>query len=1221
MGTVRKLATAAAVSLALASTSSLALTLGDIEMRSALNQPMNAEIRLTPSSPNEIDGMIVKLASQENFLRAGIERTAALNDLSFVVDQNAAGSPVIRISSSRPILEPFLNFLLEVDWPQGRMVREYTVLLDPPVFMSPDNSQRSTLSDNTLTRANESSVVPAPIQRSGDSGTFDIGSVEVLGSGEEVADSLVVDQGDFSGGTVVELGGDEIISADSSIVSLEGESVDLGGGEIIGGGEIVDLGSADISGGSFSADASGGEIVQLGGESVALFEGGESVNLDAGELVVLDGGLEAGTDLGGEIVTLTDSDAAVDLDFSAVDFSTETIGEFDVQVVGDTNEVGNDVGVLVSNSGIVSEGETVDLTGDGSSSTRIASGGEVAVTKNDTLWEIAEANRVGGLTTQQMMLALLDANQQAFINGNINLVKEGAILRIPDASEAAGVSQSQAVAEVAQQEQLWREYRDGARGVVGTRNAASQQPSQSQDSDADSDAGSDAVTRQEILDQARERLQESRNELKLVGENESTDLATSTSADETDQPETQNRGELNRKLQLAREELASTRLQSEELSSRDEELQGTAENMDALVTLRQDEVAKLEQQLADARRASSESVDAAIDTDAGGDAVDALDEVELFDEQENDAAATGAGADAENQAADTEATTDAARVVQPVQNTEQAEAGGAWYENLLGDKNKLLIGGVGLLALLGLLFTMFRRRGKKEDPYDAFDEDDVEFLDETGAQAAYSGEADEIDVDGGADHGAVGGAAIAAGGTAAAAAAGVAASNFSGEDETRENADIDTSVQQDASEIAANDGGDLDESVSADDTVSEADVYLAYGLHGQAEDLLNKAIEQSPDKAEYHYKLMQTYHAQGNAEGFDTAAQRYHGQFGGESAPSWEGVAQMGKEISPANVLYGETSVESVGRGDINAPKLDDDDFNLDGTGSVESSGRDFSDGSDETALMDQSIDPGAAFAESDLEATGDFTQIANEIKGGSTDTLEFPDSLSDSKLGDAGDMLGDAGTNLGEAGGNLTDGLTDGLDGLGDKAGSALDGAKSSLGGAAAGVAGLAGAGAAAVGLSGGAKADSAGSDDILEFDTDLTSDLGGDIGGDLGADLTDSTSSAAADLTSSADDLTMDLDQLSGDLEMDSNDLLNGDSDLTSDLEIPDLTSNSDLTSDASAAFGNADEMDTMMDLAKAYIDMGDKDSASSALGEIVKSGNAEQKNEAETLLRKIS
>ena len=123
-----------------------------------------------------------------------------------------------------------------------------------------------------------------------------------------------------------------------------------------------------------------------------------------------------------------------------------------------------------------------------------------------------------------------------------------------------------------------------------------------------------------------------------------------------------------------------------------------------------------------------------------------------------------------------------------------------------------------------------------------------------------------------------------------------------------------------------------------------------------------------------------------------------------------------------------------------------------------------------------------------------------------------------------------------------------------------------------------------------------------------------------DIESSLDDDLSLAEVnDLSESVDDLTLDLDQLSGDLDLDSADLLNPD---ISDLEIPDLTADNDLLHDPDATvIDDADEIGTMMDLAKAYIDIGDKDSASNALDEIVKSGSPEQVTEAETLLRKIS
>jgi len=162
---VRKLATALAVSIALSSGSVQALSLGEIEMRSALNQPMSAEIRLSSVQSNDLNGMIVKLASPEAFARAGIDRTDVLSDLEFTVSE---ATQSIIITSRRPVVEPFLNFLLEVDWASGRMVREYTVLLDPPVFLSPNTSSRSdTAADSPafVQRDDTSLVTPTPIQR------------------------------------------------------------------------------------------------------------------------------------------------------------------------------------------------------------------------------------------------------------------------------------------------------------------------------------------------------------------------------------------------------------------------------------------------------------------------------------------------------------------------------------------------------------------------------------------------------------------------------------------------------------------------------------------------------------------------------------------------------------------------------------------------------------------------------------------------------------------------------------------------------------------------------------------------------------------------------------------------------------------------------------------------------------------------------------------------
>jgi len=112
-----------------------ALGLGDIELRSALNQPLDADIQLISATPEELADLRVSLASQETFDRYGLDRPAFLGRLSFGVGRSQSGASVIRVTSLEPITEPFVTVLVEATWARGRLLREYTVLLDPPVML------------------------------------------------------------------------------------------------------------------------------------------------------------------------------------------------------------------------------------------------------------------------------------------------------------------------------------------------------------------------------------------------------------------------------------------------------------------------------------------------------------------------------------------------------------------------------------------------------------------------------------------------------------------------------------------------------------------------------------------------------------------------------------------------------------------------------------------------------------------------------------------------------------------------------------------------------------------------------------------------------------------------------------------------------------------------------------------------------------------------------
>lgn len=120
-----------------------ALGLGDIDLHSGLNEPLSADIELVSAAPDELSSLRANLASRETFARYGLERPASFNDLEFRVGRSADGRNVLQVRSREAVTEPFLSFLVEVNWSRGRLLREYTLLLDPPVYMPGEEKAQS----------------------------------------------------------------------------------------------------------------------------------------------------------------------------------------------------------------------------------------------------------------------------------------------------------------------------------------------------------------------------------------------------------------------------------------------------------------------------------------------------------------------------------------------------------------------------------------------------------------------------------------------------------------------------------------------------------------------------------------------------------------------------------------------------------------------------------------------------------------------------------------------------------------------------------------------------------------------------------------------------------------------------------------------------------------------------------------------------------------------
>lgn len=347
---VRKLVLAIAAASALSSGMAHALGLGELTLKSQLNQPLVAEIELLDVKDLTAAEVVPSLASPEDFAKAGVDRQAFLNDLTFTPVLNASGKSILRVTSSQPLSEPMVKFLVQVMWPNGRLLRDYSVLLDPSKF-SPQTA--------------EAAAQPAPAQ------------------------------------TVI----------------------------------------------------------------------------------------------------------------------------------------------------APSTGATQSQT--------------YTTTPRDTLWEIAAKARNGG-SVQQTMLAIQALNPQAFINGNINLLKTGQVLRMPDQVQSTSLPQPKAIAEVAAQNAAWRE----GRRYVAKPGTGQQQL------DATNRGRGDAPSTQEAKDN-----------LSLVSADAAKKGAKGAAGDAKN---------LSNKLAVTQESLDTTRRDNAELKSRMTDLQSQLDKLQRLIELKNNQLAKLQ---------------------------------------------------------------------------------------------------------------------------------------------------------------------------------------------------------------------------------------------------------------------------------------------------------------------------------------------------------------------------------------------------------------------------------------------------------------------------------------------------------------------------------------------------------------------------------------------------------------------------------------------------
>jgi pilus assembly protein FimV len=164
-----------ALCMAMLPISVFAAGLGKLNVMSGLGEPLKADIELIAVTPEELSSITAAIASQDDYATQGIEKPASHNTIKVEVAKNASGTPILKLKSAQPISEPFLDMLIRVDWASGRLLREYTVLLDPPGYTGEADASAQTAQapivasrDSTQKRMNQ-----APIKASPDNSMMD----------------------------------------------------------------------------------------------------------------------------------------------------------------------------------------------------------------------------------------------------------------------------------------------------------------------------------------------------------------------------------------------------------------------------------------------------------------------------------------------------------------------------------------------------------------------------------------------------------------------------------------------------------------------------------------------------------------------------------------------------------------------------------------------------------------------------------------------------------------------------------------------------------------------------------------------------------------------------------------------------------------------------------------------------------------------------------------
>jgi pilus assembly protein FimV len=787
--------------------SASALGLGQIEANSALNEPLQARIDLRALQDGDLDGMQVRLGTSEQFKRAGIPRPFVLSKLKFETVPGGRDSSYIRVTTVKSVVEPFLNFLVEVTWPRGRIIREYTILLDPPVYGAAISSKAK--EDLATVRITEEPQAAAPAPLPAPS------------------------------------------SAPEPVAATPPPAPAVP---------------------SMPATRAQPSAPARAPEPMAAAPSPEPAVMPQQE-------------------PPPRATVPAPLPMAAIP------GAYEVQ-------------------------------------------------RGDTLWSLATRYRPdSSISIQRMMLALLSANPDAFfLNNNINALRAGAILKIPDLSAYSPVDRATVLAEVNRHHALWDEYKANLAGRAtvapeGTMVAAAPTAPEPTTSTTSPTAGQPETTQPMVEPPSGQQpaVVEDPARLELVAAGQATEGAgTGSSADAE---------ALRQQLNLAQEEADAKRRQADELDTRVQELESIVQDLQRAITLRDDNIAALQEMLSkaeqEAERLKEAAEQAAIQPDAGAIAPPGVPEPVIPEPVTPEPVApepvTPEAAAPEPVTPEPvmpepvmpepvtpepvapEPVTPEAAAPEPVTpEPAQPEPAAAEpppeprqpappapppppapsfldsvLESLPVDPVLLGAGLGGLLVVLGGAALWRRRRGASDEEVEDLGELEAALMDESDLMYDEHGEPylpDDVETE------------IA--GPIGVEMPGDSPLEAEPEGDPEHSSTVITApgtAETIAAAAAADAAAEPDE-----DPLTEVNVYLAYERYDQAEELVRSAIGQFPNRHEYKLRLLEVFYAAKDTASFEASARELQAAVG-DSSPLLAEAQKMWQDMSPGRDLFSET--------------------------------------------------------------------------------------------------------------------------------------------------------------------------------------------------------------------------------------------------------------------------------------------------------------------------